>query len=179
MSDQSAQNPLRVCLSALRVRRSSPTRIAERYGCAERRKPETNVSNTISISTMTEYQRKLINAIAASYALIVHSDGEPARIERQQLFTILRNHQALSGLSRSEIARETAVHEANFRLDAEVAQEIAREKLIAIADERAAVDLILALCRELIAADGVLHPAERRQFGEIKRLLGPTQVRVA
>ena len=66
-----------------------------------------------------------------------------------------------------------------FRLDAEVAQEIAREKLIAIADERAAVDLILALCRELIAADGVLHPAERRQFGEIKRLLGPTQVRVA
>ena len=138
------------------------------------------MSNTISISTMTEYQRKLINAIAASYALIVHSDGEPARIERQQLFTILRNHQALeSGLSRSEIARETAVHEANFRLDAEVAQEIAREKLIAIADERAAVDLILALCRELIAADGVLHPAERRQFGEIKRLLGPTQVRVA
>src|SRR6476619_3580480 len=152
MSDQSAQNPLRVCLSALRVRRSSPTRIAERYGCAERRKPETNVSNTISISTMTQYQRKLINAIAASYALIVHSDGEPARIERQQLFTILRNHQALSGLSRSEIARET---------------------VIAIADERAAVDLILALCRELIAADGVLHPAERRQFGEIKRLLGP------
>ena len=137
------------------------------------------MSNTISISTMTQYQRKLINAIAASYALIVHSDGEPARIERQQLFTILGNHQALSGLSRSEIARETAVHEANFRLDAEVAQEIAREKLIAIADERAAVDLILALCRELIAADGVLHPAERRQFGEIKRLLGPTQVRVA
>src|SRR6188472_4171781 len=114
MSDQAAQNPLRVAFLLSGVQRSSPTRIAERYGCAERGKPETTVSNTISISTMIDYQRKLINAIAASYALIVHSDGEPARIERQQLFTILRNHQALSGLSRSEIARETAVHEANF-----------------------------------------------------------------
>jgi tellurite resistance protein len=102
----------------------------------------------------------------------VHSDGEPAAVERQQLFTILRNNPALSRLSRLEIAHESAVHEANFRLDAEVAQEIAREKLSAIADESAAADLILGVCRELIAADGVLHPAERRQFGEIKVLLG-------
>jgi tellurite resistance protein len=130
------------------------------------------VSNTISISPITGYERKLIEAVAAAYALIVHSDGEPAHVERQQLFTILRNNPALSRLPRPEIADASAEHEANFRLDAEVAQEIAREKLAALAGEAAAGDLILALCRELIAADGVLHPAERRQFGEIKRLLG-------
>jgi tellurite resistance protein len=130
------------------------------------------VSNPITTTTITRYERKLIDAIAAAYALIVHSDGEPAAVERQQLFTILRNNPALSRLSRPDIAHESAVHEANFRLDAEVAQEIAREKLSAIADESAAADLILGVCRELIAADGVLHPAERRQFGEIKVLLG-------
>jgi tellurite resistance protein len=130
------------------------------------------LSNTIRISAITGYERKLIDAVAAAYALIVHSDGEPAHIERQQLFTILRNNPALSRLPRPEIADATAEHEANFRLDPEVAQEIAREKLSGIAGEGAAADVILALCRELIAADGVLHPAERRQFGEIKRLLG-------
>ncbi|MBV9394876.1 MAG: tellurite resistance TerB family protein [Methylobacteriaceae bacterium] len=130
------------------------------------------MSSTISISPITGYERKLVDAVAAAYALIVHSDGEPAHIERQQLFTILRNNPALIRLPRSELADATAEHEANFRLDAEVAQEIAREKLSAIATEGASADLILALCRELIAADGVLHPAERREFGEIKRLLG-------
>jgi tellurite resistance protein len=136
------------------------------------------VSNTISISNVTQYERKLIEAIAAAYALIAHSDGEPAGIERQQLFTILRNRPALSSLPRTEIAQASAVHEANFRLDPEIAQEIAREKLIAI-DESAASDIILALCRELIAADGVLHPAERRQFREIKTLLGVTRTPAA
>ncbi|HZY14630.1 MAG TPA: TerB family tellurite resistance protein [Beijerinckiaceae bacterium] len=137
------------------------------------------VSNTISISNVTQYERKLIEAVAAAYALIAHSDGEPAGIERQQLFTILRNRPALSSLPRTEIAQASAVHEANFRLDPEIAQEIAREKLIAIADESAASDIILALCRELIAADGVLHPAERRQFREIKTLLGVTRTPAA
>lgn len=130
------------------------------------------MSSTISIGPVTGYERKLVDAVAAAYALIVHSDGEPAHVERQQLFTILRNNSALCRLPRPEIADATSEHEANFRLDAEVAQEIAREKLSAIAGEGAAADLILALCRELIAADGVLHPGERRQFGEIKGLLG-------
>jgi tellurite resistance protein len=137
------------------------------------------VSNTISISPITGYERKLIEAVAAAYALIVHSDGEPAHIERQQLFTILRNNPALSRLPRSDVADATAEHEANFRLDAEVAQEIAREKLAALAGDGAAADLILVLCRELIAADGVLHPAERRQFREIKTLLGVTRTPAA
>ncbi|MBV8848644.1 MAG: tellurite resistance TerB family protein [Methylobacteriaceae bacterium] len=137
------------------------------------------MSNTISTSTITQYERKLIEAIAAAYALVAHSDGEVAAIERQQLFTILRNHPLLSRLPRPDIADATAVHEANFRLDPEVAQEIAREKLIAIADETAASDLVLAVCRELIAADGVLHPSERRQFGEIKRLLEGAHDRAA
>jgi len=135
------------------------------------------VSNAISTSTITQDERKLIEAIAAAYALIVHSDGEVAAIERQQLFSILRNHPVLSRLSRPDIADATAVHEANFRLDPEVAQEIAREKLIVVAGESAARNLLLAVCRELIAADGVLHPSERRQFGEIKKLLGATQDR--
>jgi tellurite resistance protein len=130
------------------------------------------LSSTISISPVTGYERKLVDAVAAAYALIVHSDGDPAHVERQQLFTILRNNTALCRLPRPEIAQASAEHEANFRLDPEVAQEIAREKLSAIAGEGAAADLILALCRELIAADGILHPGERRQFGEIKRLLG-------
>jgi tellurite resistance protein len=133
------------------------------------------LSNTISPTTTARDERKLVDAIAASYALIVHSDGEPAGIERQELFTILRNNPALARLSRPEIADESAVHEANFRLDPEVAQEIAREKLVAIADDAAASNLVLALCRELIAADGVLHPSERRQFGEIKALFARAQ----
>ena len=137
------------------------------------------MSNTISTSSITQYERKLVAALAAAYALIAHSDGEVAEAERQELFMILRNHPLLNRLPRSEIAHASAVHEANFRLDPEVAQEIAREKLAAIADEGAAADLVIGFCRELIAADGVLHPSERRQFGEIKALLGLTETRAA
>ena len=72
----------------------------------------------------------------------------------------------------SIVAEEIAAHEANFRYDPELAQQLAREKLLPFAGNRRASSRIIAACRELIPADGVAHPAEYRALAEIKALLG-------
>ncbi|UDL94168.1 TerB family tellurite resistance protein [Lichenihabitans sp. PAMC28606] len=121
----------------------------------------------------------LMEALVAAYALMAHADGEVAAAERQRMFSILRGNPAMSIFSRHDIAEEAAVHEANFRLDPEVAQQIAREKLLAVANRRDAVSTIIAACREIIPADGVAHPAEYRQLAEIKSMLGrPDEARL-
>jgi tellurite resistance protein len=78
----------------------------------------------------------------------------------------------MSVFSRAEIAEEIAVHEANFRLDPEVAQQIAREKLAAVIGHSPATRQIVAACRDLIPADGIAHPSEYRTLAEIRTLLG-------
>jgi tellurite resistance protein len=114
----------------------------------------------------------LMEALVAAYALMAHADGEVADAERRRLFSILRSNPVMSIFSHHEIAEEVAIHEANFRLDPEVAQRIAREKLMVVADQRRAGNLVIAACREIIPADGVAHPSEYRQLADIKALLG-------
>jgi tellurite resistance protein len=114
----------------------------------------------------------LMEAMVAAYALMAHADGEVAGAERQRAFALLRQNPAMTVFSREEIAAEMAEHEANFRLDPEVAQEIAREKVVRIVHERQASSAVISACREIIPADGVAHPAEYRQLAEIKALLG-------
>ena len=113
----------------------------------------------------------LMEAMAAAYALMAHADGEVAGAERRRIFAIFRAHPAMSVFSRDEISEEIAAHEAGFRLDPELAQQIAREKLAAIAGQGRAVHTVLTVCRDLIPADGIAHPAEYRILAEIKALL--------
>ena len=113
-----------------------------------------------------------MEALVAAYALMAHADGEVAGAERRRLFSIVRETPALSAFSREQIAEEAAVHEANYRLDPEMAQQIAREKLQPIADQRRAARLVIAACRDIIQADGIAHPGEYRALAEIKLLLG-------
>lgn len=113
-----------------------------------------------------------MDATVAAYALMAHADGEAAAAERRRLFAVLRENPAMSIFSRDDIAEEVAAHEANFRLDPELAQQMAREKLVPIIGQASAVRFVIAACRELIPADGVAHPAEYRALAEIKTVLG-------
>lgn len=114
---------------------------------------------------------ELMEAFVAAYALMAHADGEVAAAERRRIFAILRETPAMSVFSRADLAEEVATHEANFRYDPELAQQIARERLIPLAGNRRAAARIVAACRELIPADGVAHPAEYRALDEIKAVL--------
>lgn len=113
----------------------------------------------------------LMEAFVAAYALMSHADGEVAAAERRRIFAILRENPAMSVFSRDDLAEEIALHEANFRYDPELAQQISRERLTPLAGNRRAAARVLAACRELIAADGVAHPSEYRALNEIKGIL--------
>ncbi len=113
-----------------------------------------------------------MEALIAAGALIAHADGEMAGLERRRLLGLVRNHAILSVFSREQIVDEVAMHEANFRLDPEVAQILAREKLAQIAGQSRLARLVVNACREIVPADGVLHPAEYRVLGEIQAMLG-------
>lgn len=115
---------------------------------------------------------RTMQAVVAAYALMAHADGEAAASERRRLFAVLRENPAMSVFSRGDVAEEVAAHEANFRFDPELAQQIAREKLVPIIGQERAVRFVIAACRELIPADGVAHPAEYRALAAIKTLLG-------
>lgn len=114
----------------------------------------------------------LMQALVAAYALMAHADGEVAGSERRRLFATLRDTPALEALSRAEVAAEAAEHEANFRLDPEIAQQIAWEKLAPIAGHRRAALTVIRACRDLIPADGVAHPSEYRTLADIRARLG-------
>jgi tellurite resistance protein len=114
----------------------------------------------------------LLEAVVAAYALMAHADGEVAGAERRRLFAMVRDTPAFEPFSRDDVAEEAAVHEANYRLDPELAQQIAWEKLDLVAGQRRIAHLLIGACRELIPADGVAHPAEYRVLSEIKSRLG-------
>ena len=114
----------------------------------------------------------LMEALVAACALVAHADGELAATERRRIFSILRDNPAMSVFSREDVAEEIAAHEANFSYDPELAQQIARERLIPFAGNRRAAARVLAACRELITADGIAHPAEYRTLRELRDLLG-------
>lgn len=113
----------------------------------------------------------LMEGLVAACALVAHADGELAPSERRRIFSILRENPAMSVFSREDVAEAIAAHEANFRYDPELAQQIARERLAPFAGNRRASARVLAACRELISADGIAHPAEYRTLREIREVL--------
>ena len=108
----------------------------------------------------------------AGYALMAHADGEVTSAERRRLFAMVRDTPAFEAFSRHEVVDEVAAHEANFRHDPEQAQELAWHRLDPVAGQRRAAHVLVAACRELIAADGIGHPAEYRTLAAITSRLG-------
>lgn len=113
-----------------------------------------------------------MEAIIAAGALMAYADGEMAAAERRRLLQMVRETPMLASFSHREIARELAEHEANFHYDPEVAQLMAREKLVPLAGNARLALLVVDAGRRLIAADGVAHPAEYRALAEITDALG-------
>lgn len=112
-----------------------------------------------------------LEAMVAAGTLMAHADGEMASVERRKLLGLLREHPALSVFAREQVVDEVAEHEANFRLDPEVAQLLAREKLVQVADRPRLARQVVDLCREIIPADGVRHPSEYRVLATIREAL--------
>ena len=113
-----------------------------------------------------------LKALVAGYALMAHADGEVTNAERRRLFAIVRDTPAFEPFSPHDLAEEVETHEANFRHDPEAAQEVAWHRLDPVAGQRRAAHVLVAACRELIAADGIAHPAEYRTLAAIKSRLG-------
>ncbi len=111
-------------------------------------------------------------ALVAAVALVAHADGALAPVERSRLLSLMEENSALSAFSRDEIIDDLALHEANYRLDPELAAEMARETLLAIAGRARLCSAVVRVCRAIIPADGVIHPAEHRALADIRALLG-------
>ena len=113
-----------------------------------------------------------MEAVVAAYAIIAHADGEIALAERRRLMTIARNEPRLAPFSHEDVAQEFAMHEANYRLDNEVANVMALEKITPMRARRRSARAFVHACREAIVADGIIHPAEMRALAKIKQALG-------
>ena len=81
---------------------------------------------------------------------------------------------ALATFPRQAVLDDLADHEANYRFDPEVGAEMAREKLVRIAGRTRLCSALVRICRAIIPADGVIHPAEHRALAEIRAVLGVT-----
>lgn len=122
---------------------------------------------TIAIEAATARSIDFMEALIAAGVLMAYADGEMARTERRRLLQLVRENPMLASFSHELIVDELALHEANFMLDIEIAQVMAREKLAPMAREPRLGRLILAACRQIIPADGVAHPAEYRALAAI------------
>ena len=129
-------------------------------------------SSDLALQAAHARSAAVLEAMLAACSLMAHADGEVAPAERRRTVAVLRDALSTAVFSRSTIVGGIAEHEANFRLDPEVAQQIARERIATVAGQPRAVQLVIDACREIIAADGVAHPSEYRTLAEIKALLG-------
>ncbi|MDX7953054.1 TerB family tellurite resistance protein [Lichenihabitans sp. Uapishka_5] len=113
-----------------------------------------------------------LEALVAAYALMAHADGEFAASERRCLLSIVCDTPALDTITRDDAEALADRYEAHFNIDPESAEHAAWERLDLIVGHRRAVDVLVAACRELIAADGIGHPAEYRMLAAIMMRLG-------
>ena len=114
------------------------------------------------------------DALIAAVALVTHADGAMAAAERSRFLSLIEEDPALATFGRDAVLRELATHEANYRFDPEVGAEMAREKLVQIAGRTRICSALVRICRAIIPADGVIHPAEHRALAEIRSVLGIT-----
>ncbi len=113
-------------------------------------------------------------ALIAGVAMVMHADGHIASAERSRLLSLLEEDPALATFPRDAVLADLGTHEANYRFDPEVGAEMAREKLAQIAGRTRLCSALVRLCRGIIPADGVIHPAEHRVLAEIRSVLGVT-----
>jgi tellurite resistance protein len=113
-----------------------------------------------------------MEALVAACAIMAHADGEVASAERRRLHMIARSEPRLAAFSYDELAEEFAMHEANFRLDPELARAMAMEKIEPVRARPRDAQAIVDAGRQIIPADGVIHPAELRALVKIRRALG-------
>ena len=114
---------------------------------------------------------QFMEAMVAAYAIVAHADGEVAPAERRRLMSLARHEPLLAAFSRSEIAEELAIHEANFELDNEVAGEMAVEKLEPMREHPREARAIVDAAKSAIPADGIAHPAEFRALAKVRLIL--------
>ena len=106
--------------------------------------------------------------------MVSHADGEPSPAERSRFLSLLEEDPALKTFDRHAVLADLAAHEANYRFDVEVGTLMAREVLVRIAGRPRLCAALVRICRAVIPADGVIHPAEHRVLAEIRSALGVT-----
>ncbi|WP_237477342.1 tellurite resistance TerB family protein [Lichenibacterium dinghuense] len=114
------------------------------------------------------------DALVAGVAMVSHADGAPSPAERSRFLSLLEEDPALATFDRAAVLDDLAVHEGNYRFDVEVGTLMARDKLVRIAGRTRLCAALVRICRAVIPADGVIHPAEHRALAEIRSVLGVT-----
>ncbi len=114
------------------------------------------------------------DALVAGVAMVSHADGASSPAERSRFLSLLEEDPALATFDRGAVLDELAAHDGNYRFDVEVGTLMAREKLVRIAGRTRLCAALVRVCRAVIPADGVIHPAEHRALAEIRSALGVT-----
>lgn len=110
--------------------------------------------------------------LVASVAVIAHADGRLELAERRTLLEAFITSPAMAGFSVAELAQELAEHSRAYGYDPHTADQRALASLSASTLSRQDRQAIRQICRQVITADGLVHPVELGALHRVERALG-------
>jgi tellurite resistance protein len=114
----------------------------------------------------------LLQALVAAAAIIAHADGQMDIAERHRIIETFTTSAPLNGFSVADLANELAQHLRAYAHDPISAERDALLALGLLDLAEKEKELIAGMCSRVIAADGMVHPAELGALHRIERVLG-------
>lgn len=115
---------------------------------------------------------KLLLALVGAAAIVSYADGRMDMAERRRLVEAFSMSKPLDGFSVSDLAEELSHHMRAYAYDPISAETQALTGLAVMALSDAEKELVVEMCRRVLAADGMVHPAELGALGRIQTALG-------
>lgn len=133
------------------------------------RQPENHRSMRLEADAATG--ESLLQALVAAAAIISYADGKMDIAERRRLIEAFSASPPLDGFSITDLAEELAHHMRAYAYDptsAEAQALIALSTIVLSSTEKA---LVAEMCGRVLAADGLVHPAELAALRRIQTAL--------
>ncbi len=119
----------------------------------------------------------LLQALVSAAAIISYADGQMDIAERCRLIEAFSTSKPLDGFSVADLAEELALHMRAYAYDPISAEAQALASLATIVLSSAEKALVAEMCGRVLAADGMVHPAELGALGRIQIALEFDEVR--
>ena len=118
----------------------------------------------------------VMEAAVAAFAMMAKSSELPASSARRKLRTVMRGEPLLAPFSHADILDEYRQHEANYDLDADIAGEIAIEKIEPMRGRPREVQAILHVVRAAMPAETQVPLEQLRTLALIQLVLRAGQI---